>query len=568
MITRKEFLHIIGLGAAAGVLPVRGTWSVDAAEKLESFQQDAEGQVKITLADLQSAMKIADLSFSDAELNAILRDVSATRSAWGELRDGTSSWQLSPAHAFRVYDAGSRPIGETSATPRVVTELEKPMNEEDIAFLSLPQMGLLLSTQQITSTDLTKIYIKRLKQYGEKLRCLVTLLEDQALAEAAQADRVISQGGYLGPLHGIPYGIKDLFAAKGAPTTWGSEPHKDQVFDFDAHIVQTLRDQGAILLAKLSMGALAQGDVWFKGRTESPWDKKIGSSGSSAGSASATSAGLVAFSIGTETSGSIVSPSHNCRVTGFRPTFGQVGRSGAMPLSWSMDKAGPICRSAEDCALVLSCIMTPDPADPGHAPAQLQYQGGGSIDKFKIGYLVTREDALKPVDMTARPYLKMMSEMGIEPVPVYLPPGPRAMSIVLLSECSASFDAFTRSDEIDKLKNSSWPATFREARFIPATELVLADRARRTMMQQYHEALEGFDAVIVEDRGYPRVYQLNLTGHPQVLVPFGTDEAGRPISFSVIGPTYSDAKLLQLADAIQQKAGFHLKRPDLSIWEA
>lgn len=570
MLTRKEFLTTMATGFVAGVIPPFGGFDRDAAEEILEFQSvfDDLAQDPITLDDLKVAMKMADLEFTDEQLNPLVRQVTRSRAGLQELRDSVPSWTNPPAHSFRTYNWDEYTGDAMDAEPREITNLKKPSSEEDLAFLSVVELGHLLRAKQVTSVELTKLSIARLKKYGDKLLCLVTLLEEQALAEAKQADQEIQEGKYRGALHGIPYGIKDLFAVKGHPTTWGSEPHKEQVFDFDATVVEHLREAGAILVAKLSLGALAQGDVWFKGRTESPWNKEIGSSGSSAGSASAVAAGLVPFAIGTETSGSIVSPSHNCRVTGLRPTFGQVSRYGAMPLSWSMDKVGPICRDAEDCATVFPWIARYDERDGSSQPGGYYYQSFDGIDGLNVGYLVfNEEDLKKDVDMDAYPYLKLKKEMGVKPKPIYLPSGPGALINILYAECSSAFDAFTRGMEIEKLKNSSWPSTFRAARFIPATDLVTADRARRILMKQYHEALKGFDVVIAPDRLYPRVYQLNLTGQPQVLVPFGEDDRGRPVSFSLISPTYNEYKILRFAYCVQKEAGFHLKRPDMSVWE-
>ncbi|MCB0826666.1 MAG: amidase [Armatimonadetes bacterium] len=560
-LSRKEFLRTMAIGAAGPLLP---GWAL---AKTEPQNRNAG---PITLDDLKAAQKLHETKFTDEELQAIVRDVNDVYTGNRGVREAAANYTSVPATHFRIPGEQYADSTMRTCTTRYIAGFKRPKSDEDIAFLSVVELAELIRTKQITSTELTKIYLARMKKYGNNLRCLITLTEERALAEAKQADAEIAVGQYRGPLHGIPYGVKDLFAVPGYPTTWGAEPFKDQMMEEEAAVVKKLSLSGGVLIAKLSMGALAQGDVWFGGRTESPWDPKIGSSGSSAGSGSATAAGLVAFSIGTETSGSIVSPSHNCRVTGLRPTFGAVSRAGAMALCWSMDKIGPICRSAEDCALVFQAILGGDENDPSSFDQAFEYKTpkGHDLSGYNLGYLVTREeDANKPVDVNGKPHLKLLADMGAEFKPVFLPEGPDGLFNILLAECGAAFDSFTRSPAIQNLKNSSWPDTFRSAHFVSSIDLIQADRARWDMAKDYHGRISPFDAIVADDRVYPRVYNLNLTGHPQILIPFGTNPNGSPRSFSIIGPYFGESNLLAIAHRVQMQTGHWRARPDMSIWE-
>lgn len=560
-LSRKEFLSTLAIGAASPLLP---GWALS---KTEPQNRNAG---PITLDDLKAAQKLHETKFSDEELQSIVRDVNEIYTGNRGVREAAANYTSVPATHFRIPAEQFADRTLRTCSTRYIAGFQRPKSDEDIAFLSVVELAELIRTKQITSTELTKIYLARMKKYGNQLRCLITLTEERALAEAKQADAEIAAGQYRGPLHGIPYGVKDLFAVPGYPTTWGAEPFKDQMLDEEAAVVKKLSLAGGVLIAKLSMGALAQGDVWFAGRTESPWDPKIGSSGSSAGSGSATAAGLVAFAIGTETSGSIVSPSHNCRVTGLRPTFGAVSRAGAMALCWSMDKIGPICRSAEDCALVFQAILGGDENDPSSFDQAFQYKTpkNQNLSSYKLGYLVNREeDADKPVDVSGKPHLKLLAEMGAEFKPVFLPPGPDGLFNILLGECGAAFDSFTRSPAIQNLKNSSWPDTFRSAHHVSAIDLIQAERARWDMTKDYQGRIAPFDAIVADDRLYPRIYNLNLTGHPQILIPFGTNPNGSPRSFSIIGPYFGESDLLAIAHRVQMQTGFWRRRPDMSIWE-
>ncbi|MCU0315381.1 MAG: amidase [Fimbriimonadaceae bacterium] len=559
-LSRKDFLKAFAATLTTGALT-----SLSPAT-LSGLQQEQGAGGDITLDDLRAASKVAGVTFTEDELKAILRMVQAGVKNAIQVRKTVDDWQISPSTHHVVYarklddHAGKGSV--TLAIPSV--EVSRPSNSEDLLFMTVVELGELIRSKQVTSQELTELALARLKRYGKNLRCLINLCEIQALEDARRADAETQNGKNRGPLHGIPYGIKDLFATKGVPTTWGAGPYRDQVFDFDAFVVEKLREAGAVLVAKLSLGALAMGDVWFEGRTESPWDARIGASGSSAGSASAVAAGLVPFAIGTETSGSIVSPCHNCRVTGLRPSFGSISRAGAMPLCWSLDKVGPICHDAQDCAVIFASLVGRDLKDPSSLSRGFQYEGGRALKDLKIGYFMG--DPSKEIDEKDKPWLTKLREMGADLKRMTLPKGDEGLYAILFAECSAAFDSFTTSEKIRDLKNSSWPNTFRASRFVSAVDLVQAERAREVLAQQYHETLKEFDVVVVDDRAYPIIYQLNLTGEPQVLVPYGTTQRGAPRSFSLIGPSFSEGVLLDVAYQVQKASGTLGKQPDLSSW--
>ncbi len=393
-LTRKEVLTTMLVAAAASAFP--------AGLSQASAPTTAN---EITLDDLKSMEKIAGISFTDAERKRVLAAVREAKTGFDAVRKQPITATIGPSTPFLPLGGTSIPGSKVRAR-HSDPSISRPSKDEDLAFLSVRELAHLVRTQQVSPVELTDLYLGRLKRYGDRLLSVVTLTEDLARSQAAVAEQEIKAGKYRGPLHGIPYGIKDLFSAKGLPTTWGAGPYEHQVFDYDATVVRKLQDAGAILLAKLSCGSLAQGDVWFKGTTKNPWNPKQGSSGSSAGSASCTAAGLVAFSIGTETYGSITSPSVRCRVTGFRPTFGRVSRYGAMELSYSMDKVGPICREVEDCALVFAAICGADLGDLATVDRPFSYPRRTSFKNLKVGW-VGSETA-----MATDPVVKLLKDAG------------------------------------------------------------------------------------------------------------------------------------------------------------
>jgi Asp-tRNA(Asn)/Glu-tRNA(Gln) amidotransferase A subunit family amidase len=490
---------------------------------------------------------------------------------------------------------------------------------EDLAFATVSQLASLLSARKISSVQLTQMYLARLKRYDPKLHFVITLTEDRALAQAKAADAEIAAGKYRGPLHGIPWGAKDLLAVKGYPTTWGAGGFEHQSFDEDATVVQRLDAAGAVLVAKFTLGALAMGDKWFGGRTRNPWNPRQGSSGSSAGSASAASAGCVAFAIGSETLGSISSPSTRCGTTGLRPTFGFVPRTGAMALSWTMDKLGPISRSAEDCALILDAIHGPDGKDASVHPASFNWQPGFDWRTLRVGYLKSEFDppptlklrepaanetaeekthrekrnAQMKVSRARRDYdrryelaaLDKLRSMGVELIPVELPKLPYdAMTPLLTAEAAAAFDSLTMTGRDSLLTEQGvedWPNDFRVARFYPAVEYIQANRARTLAVQQVSALFEQVDIIVTPSAG-TQLVATNLTGHPALILPNGLrgDDApkppviddgdnddiggpGTPVSLTFLAGHYQDAKLAAFARAYQQATTFHTLHPKL-----
>lgn len=550
-ITRKELILASTATVAMALLPA-----------LAVARQEKSGET-LTLDDLRAAAKVAGVQISDEHLKEVLKDVTETRDTFPSLRKQTDDPFLAPSSVFRVL--AEPPTGPLKVTTRR-SGLPTNFTDEDLAFLSVAELGRLVKSGSVTSVRLTRIALGGLRKYGPKLRCVITVTEELAMRQAERADEETASGMYRGPLHGIPYGLKDLFAVPGYPTTWGAAPYRDQRFKESAAVFEKLTKAGAVLVAKLSMGALAEGDKWFGGRTESPWDPTLGSSGSSAGSGSAVAAGLVAFAIGTETSGSIVSPSHNCRVTGLRPTFGSVSRYGAMALSWSMDKVGPLCRTAEDCALVLAALLGSDARDPSSISRGFRYSPGARLDRLRVGVFVEKAEVGKPLEPAGRPWLEVLAKLGARLQPATIEAGEDGLGIILVTESAAAFDSLTRSERLDELAPSFWPKTFRQCRLVPGVEMVLADRYRRRLQMAYEAFWKDWDVLAIEDQGYPRVYQWNLTGHPQVLVPMGVDKEGKPKSLSLVGPLFSEARLLAIADEVQRLTGQAKLRPDMARW--
>jgi Asp-tRNA(Asn)/Glu-tRNA(Gln) amidotransferase A subunit family amidase len=411
------------------------------------------------------------------------------------------------------------------------------------------------------------MYLDRLRRFDATLECVVTLTEERALRQARAADEEISRGKYRGALHGIPWGAKDLLAARGYPTTWGTTPFKSQVIDADAVVVQRLDAAGAVLVAKLTLGELAYGDVWFGGMTRNPWKTDQGSSGSSAGPASATAAGLVGFSIGSETLGSISSPVTRCGVTGLRPTFGRIPRTGAMALSWTMDKLGPICRSVEDCALVLESIVGPDGVDTTVRDVPFAWDATRPIRSLRIGYFKAAFDAEHPTKKWDDGALDVLRRLGVMLHPVELPDVPYdAMRPILSVEAAAAFDELTRSGrdrEMTRQTKQAWPNLFRAARFIPAVEYVNANRLRTLAMRKWADLMRTVDVIVAPTFG-TQLVATNLTGHPAVILPNGFRDDGTPVSITFLGGLFQESALCAVAHAYQSATDFHLKHPMLS----
>lgn len=509
----------------------------------------------VTLDDLKAAAKVAGVRFTDDELRAVVESVRSSRHNADLLRGEGLPNDLEAATRFVPLGGGSAP-GKVSAKPDGVRLSRKGMSEEDLAFASAAELGHLVRTKQIRSRELTEIYLARLKRSTPKLLCVVNLTEGRALREADAADREIEAGHHRGPLHGVPYGIKDLFAAQGAPTTWGAGPYDHQVLDFDCTVVERLTAAGAVLVAKLSCGALAMDDKWFGGQTKNPWNPKQGSSGSSAGSASATAAGLVGFSIGTETLGSIVSPSIRCRVTGLRPTYGRVSRHGGMVLAQTMDKVGPICRTAQDDALVLAAIAGSDPRDPSAVDRPFGFPRRIDYGKLKVGVLVPASRRGQPAP--ENPVTKLLKARGAHLEPIAFTQPPQGTTDLLEAESAAYFDGLTRHpDELAKLKDSLWPDIFRAARFMSAVDYLNAQRARTRLMATFEKEFGDFDLFVCAGGGYT-LASVNLTGHPQIVIP-QTDGS----SISLVGRLYREDVLCAVAWDLQRVIGAHRLRPTL-----
>ena len=527
-----------------------------------------KGAKKITTKDIQSAEKIVGLRFSGKERKLMLENLRRNIRSYEQIREVIlenhvpPSIQFNPVLPDMIID--KEPVPFTfSADP----EIQVPENLQDLAFYPVTALAQLIRSRKITSVELTNLYLDRLKKYGPQLECVITLTEELALKQAKRADEEIDAGRYRGPLHGIPWGAKDLLATRGIRTTWGAMPYKDQVIESDATVVKRLEEAGAVLVAKLTLGALAMGDVWYGGKTKNPWNLEQGSSGSSAGSAAATSAGLVGFAIGTETLGSIVSPCTRCGVTGLRPSYGRVSRYGAMALSWSMDKIGPICRSVEDCALVFHAIYGPDGKDLTVIDAPFGWDPSSDLGQIRVGYLAKAFERKSRTKENDQATLETMRTLGIELVPFELPEFPaRAISFVLGAEAAAAFDELTRSGGDDLLVRQgrgSWPNTFRQARFIPAVEYIQASRLRTLLMQKMAEKMKDIDVFVTPSYGGNSLLITNLTGHPTVVVPNGFDEKGNPTSVCFIGNLFEEEKVLRVAKAYQDASGFHLQHPQL-----
>lgn len=532
-----------------------------------------QAQDTIRKSEIPIVAKFADLSFTQQEIDSMFDGVKENvfeirKMHKYPLSNSTpmSMWQ-SPVVAGMQFDMKQQPINW-----EIPANVSLPANRNELAFYSVMQLASLIKNKKISSVELTKFFIERIRKYGDTLQCVISVTEEIAMQQAKEADALIAKGKYKGPLHGIPYGLKDLFAVKGTKTTWGAAPYKDQIIDEDATVYNKLRDAGAVLVAKFTLGALAMGDRWYGGRTNNPWNLRFGSSGSSAGSASATVAGLVPFAIGTETWGSIISPSSTCGATGFRPTFGRVSRAGGMTLSWSLDKVGPITRSAEDAALVFSFIHGADNKDLSAVSMPFNYQPKGDVKKLKVGYAKNYFDRITDTSRNEWKVLDAYRKMGVELVPVVFPDSGvynfNVMDIVISAECAAAFDDFTRTgldDQMTWQNKFDWPNSFRVSRLIPAVEYINANRHRYLLMQQVNAALKDIDVLICPTRGSGSQSAItNLTGHPAICMPTGFDKRfNTPTSITLLGKLYGEAAMLTAAKALQQATSWDDVHPPM-----
>lgn len=527
--------------------------------------------LRVTKDMLRQAEKLIGIELTDAQEAMALQNVSTNLDRYETLRKIDVPLDTEPATLFHPALPGKRFNVKSAKFKLSKTQSLKFSSFEDLAFATLPQLAELIRTRKVSPVELTKMYLARLKKYGPKLNCVVTLTEDLALAQAAAAEREIKAGKYRGPLHGIPWGAKDLFATKGIRTTWGAEPYREQVIDYDATVVERLRNAGAVLVAKLSMGALAQGGRWFAGMTRNPWqveEDKTGSSGSSAGPASATAAGLVGFSIGTETLGSIVSPSSRCGVVGLRPTYGRVSRYGAMGLSWTMDKIGPICRGAEDCAAALQGIYGPDGRDLTVGDVPFNWEPDTALASMRIGYIKTEFDQQQDAERKTiyQQALDTLKSAGANLQPIDMPKfSVAALRIILVAEAATAFDDITRDGRVNQLSGQEpgdWPNTFRSSRFIPAVEYIRAQRARRLLMREMDTLMSQWDVFVSPAPGSLSLLITNLTGHPAVAVPCGFPK-GLPQSIMFTGRLYDEGAPLRVALAYERATEWHTKHPKM-----
>lgn len=517
---------------------------------------------------IKNTVKLYDLEFTDAEADSMVGNLNNYYQLYKGMHKTLPANDIPFPFAFNPAPPGTKISSKKEKiTFDIPLRTELPENRNELAFYSIPQLAALILKKKISSVDLTKFFIGRLKKWSDTLECTITLTEDLAMQQAKQADDELKQGIYRGILHGIPYGLKDLFAVKGYKTTWGSTPYKDQVLDIDAYVYQQLRKAGAVLCAKLSLGALAYNNKWFGGETKNPWNLKQGSSGSSAGSAAATVAGLLPFAIGTETLGSIVSPSTRCGATGLRPTFGTVSRYGAMVLCWSLDKAGPICRSAEDAAIVYAFIHGTDGNDPSAIRHTFNYTGKTDFTKLRIAYA---ENYFKRLDSNAaeRKVLDVYRSLGANIKAVNFPDSAmypvNLVSIILNAESAAAFDELTRTnrdDLIERQDRDFWPNTFRAARTIPAVEYINANRYRSQLCKSMNAFMKDYDVLIVPTFAGRQLSMTNLTGNPVVVIPIGFNQNGSPLSITLIGNLYDEATILAAAKAFQDKTDFNKKHP-------
>jgi Asp-tRNA(Asn)/Glu-tRNA(Gln) amidotransferase A subunit family amidase len=519
----------------------------------------AELPTTITAEMVKNAEWVAGIELTDDQRRQVAGAMTRALADYAALHKIDVPNSVPPAVQF-IPDLSGQPAKVAKAPEPVKRPADadrpvKPAKDEDLAFLPLSKLAGLIRTKAISSTELTKLYLTRLKQYDPALKCVVTFTEDLAMKQAAEADQEIAAGKYRGPLHGVPWVAKDLMAYPGYKTTWGAGHFKDQVIDDKATVAAKLEAAGAVMTAKVTLGSLAMGDQWFGGMTRNPWNVRQGSSGSSAGSASAVSAGLTGFGIGTETQGSILSPCTRCGVSGLRPTFGRVSRAGCMALAWSMDKVGPIARSVEDCALVFAAIHGADGKDPTAVTRPFEWPYHRDLRDLRVGYVGGTD---------GREDLKVLKDLGVTLVPIKLPQRLvlPALQLILTAESAAAFDDVTLKGVSEGL-GQAWPGTFRRGRFIPAVEYLRAQRVRTLLMREMAKVMEQVDLYV----GGNDLVMCNMTGHPTVVLPNGLrkgKESESPTAITFTGRLWGESELLAVAKAYQEATGHHLKHPDMS----
>ncbi len=582
-VDRRRFLNLCAkLGVSGSLL---------GGAALAAAQDGAPARMSDEL--LRAAAESQGLEFTPEERDLMAESVAGNLESIQRMRQIHIGNDVAPALVFDPLVPGIRNVGETVrglpgpryTTPRTggpgaraagrpgrdprgpAPPSTRPADPTDLAFQPVSVLSELVRTRKVSSRELTELYLARLRRHDPQLSCVITYTDDLARRQAERADREIAAGRRRGPLHGIPWGAKDILATRGITTTWGAEPFKGQVPKEDAAVVRRLEEAGAVLVAKTSVGALAWGDVWYGGVTKNPWKLDQGSSGSSAGSASATAAGLLGFSIGTETLGSIVSPCTRCGASGLRPTFGRVARTGAMALCWSLDKIGPIARCVEDLALVFDAIRGPDGADPSVIEAPFDWKAAPDWRTLRVGYDRAAFERARDEKSFDDDALAALRGMSVDLVPVTLPDMPVGDMLILLEvEAAAAFDELTRSNQDSQLTRQvaqAWPNVFRAARLVPAVEYVQANRLRTMLMRRFDDALAGVDLYVTPSFGGTTLRATNLTGHPTVVMPNGFRADGTPVSISFTGRLFGEAALLSMARAYQEETGWHRRRPNL-----
>ena len=521
----------------------------------------------ITKDDISASENMNGLHYNDAKRDSMLDGLSKNLKTYTYYHSLNLKNDAPLPLSFNVtLEDITIPVKQLPVHFTIPAAVKLPENLDQLAFYSIPQLASLIKTKKITSERLTRFFLDRLRKYGPVLHCVIELTDSIAIRQAKQADAELARGLYRGPLHGIPYGIKDLFAVKGTHTTWGTPPYKDQVIDETAFVAQKLEKAGAVLVAKLSLGELAEDDVWFGGLTRNPWDIRKGSGGSSAGSSSATAAGLVSFAIGTETYGSIVDPAMRCGVTGLRPTYGSIARTGAMVLAWTSDKIGPICRSAEDAAIVFYYVHGADNKDASSVNFAFNYTDHVDLKTLKIAYIKNYIDTL-PENSTEKETLKKLRKMGATVTGINFPDnlhGDETLNLIVGVESATAFDPLTRSNKDEEMVQQNkdrWPNIFRTSRLVPAVEYLTACRVRYQIMKQMDKFIDQYDVIIAPPETGDQLAITNLTGNPSITLPNGKLYNNMPASITFIGKHFGEAKLLAFTKAYQEYTGYNLKHP-------
>jgi Asp-tRNA(Asn)/Glu-tRNA(Gln) amidotransferase A subunit family amidase len=505
---------------------------------------------------IRQAEWIAGIQLTDEQRQQAARSMESLTAKFQRLRQIPLDFTDAPAWTFYADGVQECSLEEMPrvVSPRIRSQADRPSKDDDLAYLPVSDLAGLLRSRQISSIELTRCYLDRLHEADAQLKCVVTFTDDLALEQAQRADQELAVGRYRGPLHGIPWGAKDLIAYPGFPTTWGAEPFRGQSFELKATVARRLDEAGAVLIAKLSLGALASGDNWFGGMTRNPWNLSEGSSGSSAGSAAATAAGLVGFALGSETMGSIVSPSRRCGVTGLRPTFGRVSRHGCMPLAWTLDKIGPLTRSVEDAALVLAAIHGRDASDPSTLNRPFHWPPRVDIRALRIGYISGEHSPAEAED------IDRLRSLGATMVPIELPDSYRASDLgyILSVESASMFDDLVRRNVTEGLNR--WPGTFHQGELVPAVEYLRASRIRTKVMGEMRGLFRDVDLYV----GGDDMSITNLTGHPTIVVPAGLRERDgivQPRVTTMTGHLFGEEALLAVADEFQRSLDVSVPRP-------